>query len=484
MLHAAVAAAALLAAAWFLFVALRRIDFPFEHEWMEGAMADHVGRILAGERIYTPPAFEHVAFLYHPGYFYTCALLASAIGEGLLPLRLVSLLATCGSALTLFVMVRRDGNSMGGVVAAGVFLAGFSLTGCYFDVGRIDPLFTFLLLGGIRQTAASRGRPGIALAVLWFLAAWLTKQTAMVILPVAVLGLLPRGIWRALGFGLALAVVCGTAEWVLDVVHDGWFSYFNLTVPRSHRMEPQFLRLYFGHDLVPLGGAALLLSVFVWRAGDRATALLHLGWIAGCVLGSCLSRLHVGGAENVLIPVLAAAAAGCGLGYSRLDRLAGRPLCLLGQGIAVVQILALIGLPFVPVTPRFGVPVVPSENSRRAAELLLADVRGRPGPVFLPWHGYVARLAGKGPSAHVMAMDDVWRSHEPRAIERLDTALHDRLSTPPYPVVYVSDVQHNVLRPLWERAGYRVERVLDPQIAGYRHAVGSLLWPRVVLVKD
>ena len=69
-------------------------------------------------------------------------------------------------------------------------------------------------------------------------------------------------------------------------------------------------------------------------------------------------------------------------------------------------------------------------------------------------------------------------------IERLNTALHDRLSTPPYPVVYVSDVQHNVLRPLWERAGYRVERVLDPQIAGYRHAVGSLLWPRVVLVKD
>jgi hypothetical protein len=57
----------LFVAGFFLWVVGLRVGYPFELEWMEGAMADHVCRVLDGKLIYTAPAYDHVAFLYHPG---------------------------------------------------------------------------------------------------------------------------------------------------------------------------------------------------------------------------------------------------------------------------------------------------------------------------------------------------------------------------------------------------------------------------------
>jgi len=38
----------------YLWIALHRLDYPFDLEWMEGAGVDHVARILA-QRASTPP---------------------------------------------------------------------------------------------------------------------------------------------------------------------------------------------------------------------------------------------------------------------------------------------------------------------------------------------------------------------------------------------------------------------------------------------
>jgi len=39
----------------YLTVALLRVGYPFELEWMEGTIADHVRRILDGQPLYVPP---------------------------------------------------------------------------------------------------------------------------------------------------------------------------------------------------------------------------------------------------------------------------------------------------------------------------------------------------------------------------------------------------------------------------------------------
>src|SRR5437016_5947719 len=67
-----------------------RIGYPFELEWMEGAMVDHAARVRAGLPIYCAPTPEHVAFLYTPLLYQLGALVSLVTGQGFLALRLVS----------------------------------------------------------------------------------------------------------------------------------------------------------------------------------------------------------------------------------------------------------------------------------------------------------------------------------------------------------------------------------------------------------
>lgn len=454
---------------FFLWVVGQRIGYPYELEWMEGAMADHVVRVLDGKPIYTAPAYEHVAFLYHPGYFYVAGFVGLFTGPGFLALRLTSVLATLGSCFFVYRLIRRDGSVLGGWIGIGVFLASFSAAGCYYDVGRIDPLFTCLLLAGIERTRAAKTWRGLAVACFVFLLAWLTKQTALVIVPLVVLGCMPGGFRRAAVFGFAIAATCGVVEWILDMVHDGWLSYYTLELPRKHGILDQFYTAYWTHDVLPYGGAILLIGVYLRaRNTNRSRKYFHGAWIFGCVLGSFLSRLHIGGAANVLIPMIAGMSVACGLGF------AARPGSLAAL-LAVMQIVLLFLLPF------FGraIPTVPSPEARANAARLQAEVAAEPGAVFVPWHGYVATLAGKQPTAHTMAMDDVWRSGNVEVIEMLNTALRDRLSREPYPAVYIDDLNHPQLRDLLLGNSYAPDKAFRE--IELRLSVGPWLRPRVVM---
>ena len=456
-------------AGFFLWVVGQRIGYPYELEWMEGAMADHVARVLDGKPIYTAPTHEHVAFLYHPGFFYAAGFVGLFTGPGFLALRITSVLATLCSCFFVYRLIRRDGSVLGGWIGIGVFLASFSAAGCYYDIGRIDPLFTCLLLAGIERTRAAKTCRGLAVACFVFLLAWLTKQTALVILPIVVLGLMPGGFWRAVSFGIAIAATCGAVEWILDVVHDGWMSYYTLELPRKHGVLDEFLTAYWTHDVLPYAGAMLLFVGYLLAKSERRPRKhFHGAWIFGCVLGSFLSRLHIGGAANVLIPMIAGMSVACGLGF------AARPGPLTSL-LAVSQIVLLFLLPF------FGraVPTVPSPVLRGNADRLKAEIASESGAVFVPWHGYLATLAGKQPTAHAMAMDDVWRSGNVEVIEMLNTALRDRLSSEPFPVIYIDDVNHAQLRDLLLGNSYAPDPAFHeielPQ------PVGSPLWPRVVM---
>jgi 4-amino-4-deoxy-L-arabinose transferase-like glycosyltransferase len=124
-----------------------RLPYPFEIDWMEGAMVDQVRRIVAGQPIYVAPSTEFVPFLYPPGFFYLSALLTQIVGEGFLGLRLVSALSSVGVLVLIALVWRETGVRHLGVVAAGLFAATYRIGGTYFDVGRVDMLFLFLLLG-------------------------------------------------------------------------------------------------------------------------------------------------------------------------------------------------------------------------------------------------------------------------------------------------------------------------------------------------
>src|SRR5262245_60258037 len=73
LLDAAILAVAAYYLLAYLGVALARIGYPFELEWLEGQSLEEVRRLLAGQPIYAAPSLEFVASNYPPLYFVLAA---------------------------------------------------------------------------------------------------------------------------------------------------------------------------------------------------------------------------------------------------------------------------------------------------------------------------------------------------------------------------------------------------------------------------
>ncbi len=128
---------ALLFPAAYLGVAVLRLSYPFELEWLEGGCLDHVGRVLDGKKLYGPPSLEFVPFIYTPLYYYVAALVAGIVGFGFLPLRLVSFAASLGCLGCIYLVVRRETlDRFPAVLAACLFAATYRASGGWLDLAR------------------------------------------------------------------------------------------------------------------------------------------------------------------------------------------------------------------------------------------------------------------------------------------------------------------------------------------------------------
>ena len=418
-----VALAAVAAVALAVQVAMR-LAYPHELEWMEGAMVDHAERVRAGLDLYVAPTAQHVPFLYTPLLFWLGALVAAGIGPGFLPLRLLSLLGTGLCAWLVYRWVAREtGRRAPGVVAVGLFCAGYWYLQTWYDLARNDTLF----LAGVLATAAllrAGGRRAALLAAVAATLAFLAKQTALMTLPALAVGALLLDWRRGLLFVGATALLLGGTVLGYHLATDGWFTFYVFEMPGHHGVQGEYKRRFFTADLVPLlpsVGLALALCRQCWRTGARGEALFLAAFGGGAMLTSYLSRLHAGGFDNVLLPCFAA---GCVLAVVAAGTLAtarGR-----------IAALLLLGLQFalLAVDPRHlwthrplllgGGPRLPAAAHARASDELLAFLRTVPGPVLVPFHGYVAALAGKPGGAHAQAMFDLLQ-----ALPRLPTGEND-----------------------------------------------------------
>ena len=211
----------------YLFVALHRIGYPYELEWLEGGAVEIAGRVAHGQAIYVAPSIHYVPYPYTPLYFWITGTLARVTGVGFLPLRLVSLLSSLGAcALLVRIVWRETGDVVAGVVASGLFTATFVVSGAWLDIGRVDSLALFLLLAAVYRGRHAQGiSGGIVVGLLAFLA-FMTKQSALVAMaPVLVVLLVCR---RRVGVpALAtVAVLVVGSTYLLDASSHGWYGYY------------------------------------------------------------------------------------------------------------------------------------------------------------------------------------------------------------------------------------------------------------------
>ena len=441
--YALIAAAVLFVLA-FLGVAYARLDYPYELEWMEGGAVDHVMRVVSGEPLYVRPSLGFTPFIYTPLYFYVSGLASLATGVGFLPLRLVSVIASLGCMVLIFEFVRRESSSLyAGSVAAGLFAACFKIGGTWYDIGRADMLFLALALGAIYVLRFYPGTRGALCAALVGWLAFLSKQTALIVMAPLCLARLPKGGGSGrFTFPAVLAALVGGSTLVYNALSGGWFSYYIFDLPGRHALHFDMLPDVLTADLLfILPGMAFLGLIYVVNllAGRQYREFFfHALTAAGLIGAGVGARIHAGGYVNVLIPAFAGAAIYAGLGlHVLLERGGvsgglnplkdGRAAAPPGVFPALVALGLLAGLGQFWLLRYPPLEQVPGRADQAAGDALVALVTGIDGEVYIPYHGYLAVLAGKTTQAQGMALEDVFRSTDEDGRDALKAEIREAI---------------------------------------------------------
>jgi hypothetical protein len=422
----ATAVLALAPIAAYLWIALHRVGYPYELDWMEGGSVELAARVAAGHTLYAAPSLAFTGWTYTPLYYLVSAAVGSVIGIGFAALRLVSLIASLGVMATLgWIVARETGDRIAGLLAAGLFAATFRISGSWLDMGRVDSLFvalTMLTLARGRWTDSRRG--GIALGALAFLA-FFTKQSALMAVAPALLVLAVARPRAGLSALVTLAALLVVSTFALDAATGGWYRYYVLDElagqPWSQQTWLGFWRADLWRHLWPeilLLAAAAIVMARRWWAGGPPPGWFPLAYqgasIAGLIGAAWVSRLHVGGYLNVLIPAYAAVALGAGLAYGGL----------VGAGRGVAAVLALAAVAVQMATLAYPIAAqIPTAADRTAGRELISRLRTLPGPVLVLRHPWYATELGKGAFAQAEALGDVLRSADPRGAGVLRASL-------------------------------------------------------------
>ena len=124
VLRAALLAVALAFVACYLAIAFARFGYPYQLEWLEGGVLQHVARVLHGQSLYGPPSLRFTPYIYTPLYYVVGAGASRVLGLHLSTLRLVSIAASLVSLGAVYRLVWLESrNRWAAVVAAGALAA-------------------------------------------------------------------------------------------------------------------------------------------------------------------------------------------------------------------------------------------------------------------------------------------------------------------------------------------------------------------------
>ncbi len=396
----------------FVCLAVLRIRYPYELEWLEGGAVEHVARILAGEKLYVHPSADFIPFIYPPLYFYVASLVSKLTGLGFTPLRLVSFLSSLGSMLLVYLFVKRETrHRFAGFLAACLFAATFRLSGAWMDVARVDSLFLLLLLGSFYIVRFREGPKWYIVAGALVTLAFLTKQIALAAAVPVMLYTVLVDRRRSMWFIAAAILPPASSLLALDALHGGFFRYYIVDLPRQHAIVKRYALSFWTIDLgLPLSIALILAILYLYvqhLRGRRVQFLFYLCAASGAVGGSWISKMHQGSYSNALLPAYAVIAVLFGLGlHTAWELIRREPLRRYPFAetlLIIAGIIQFAGLAYNPAKQ------VPTQRDRRAGDMLVETLSQSEGDIFIPFHPYYASMAGKRGCAHHMAMRDVLR---------------------------------------------------------------------------
>lgn len=397
----------------YIWIVVNRINYPFELEWIEGGMVDHVHQLLNGALIYQAPGIDFVPFLYSPLYYYIAACAAMIFGEGFFPLRLVSFAASLISLTSIFLIVKAETKNLWvAAVSTGLFIAAFRVTGAWLDIARVDSLYLALLLLFIYFTMGKKTPLFAVITGLISALAMLTKQTAIfTYMPVIIV--LARWNWRyALSVLCVTGIIVGGATLIFDYLSYGWYSYFTIDLMGNQVWIYYAFITFWSEDFfnnLPVASIFGLIFFVIIYQTDRTKFYQWLAIFLGALTGSFLTRVKGGGYDNVLLPLYAVMAILFGMGLNDLLRQREIRLSISGSWAANITLLACLMQFAILLYNPFA--QIPSAADKAAGYKFVELISNVDGEVYLPDHGYLSTLAGKSTYAHHIAVWDTLRGN-------------------------------------------------------------------------
>jgi len=428
MLRLALTASALFYVVLYIIIALVRLRHPFALDWLEEAMLDQVRRVVEGQALYAKPSLEYVPFFYTPLFFYVVAVVTKVFGLNFFSLHLVSVLASFGCLCMIFLFVKKETNSaFAGIVAMGLFAATYRISADWFDFGRVDSLFLFLLLVSVYLLRFGIGWRSQVAAGVFAVLSFLTKQTALLVFVPLILASIALHKRKSFVFIGTLVALTSVSFLLLNSTSDGWFAYYFLLATKHPFAQPphDLPSLYLLFSFLPVAWIALVYYLYKRISEQRKdTGFFYLFVALGMITASVVSRLHSGGYLNAFIPAYALLAIFVGLATARL------PASIMPEQKGKLLIIMCVYLFLLWQFAHLFYDtknLIPSEDDRAIGEQTLALIASIPGEVFVPTHNFLPSLVGKKTHANIVAVWDIFRAEDHQVAKQLKRELVDAI---------------------------------------------------------
>jgi 4-amino-4-deoxy-L-arabinose transferase-like glycosyltransferase len=465
--------------ALFLYTISLRIPYPFELEWMEGAFLTQSLWLLKGNQLYVEPTIDFIPFLYTPLYTWLSTALMYVLGVGFWQARLVSVASSIGSAVMVYMIVKRlNGGRDASLIAAGLFLAGYGVTGFYYDVIRVDNLLMFMAAIGFYFAFISDSKRHVVLSALFLSLSFFSKQTGLFYLTgMGFYYLVNKDFNNFLFYCLVCFFFVVIPVIYLHYSTQGWFTFYTYNVIDSYYFIPSFINRLFIPDLTNRFPflTILTLGYFAYLATKKGRQrgmgnLLNICVVIGIVT-SFLMRNKEGGVANCLIPMLffETILAGTMIGNSDLVK---SP-----KVKSMVMVLLLAQFYVFKYNPKY---FVPNQADLETGKKILEYMKSQDDSVWLLDHAYYPVMVGRKPKPHNQALHDVWRTDKPVALSIKRMLEEKKFSK----IIRSYQKNYDRLQNYIHQNYYQAELLLPPDDLSFYPKAGYLVRPQYIFLPN
>jgi hypothetical protein len=392
-----------------LYVAVRRLLYPYDLDFIEDNMLMQAIQVSLGKPVYVPPNADFVPQVYMPFYTLLSGWIFKFITPSYLPMRLLSYSATILTAIMIFLLSRKISSNISiAFCAAILFLAGYHTTGGWDDLARVDALYIMLTLAGIALVVYGKeNRFQLALGGFVFALAFLTKQNGLFFAIVVAIYLAFTTRWNTLDFAIPFIVVSALTILDLDQISKGWFSIYVFKIAYLSPIDFQRVVTTLKDDFFDAMIGLTVLFVFAvvslfWHEGGKKALTESWNWFIGAALIiSIAGRASVGGNRNNLMPAYTFLCLAPGLAAREMLRWRDCWQVRARYGLFLLIIIQFLLTSFIPKYP-FG--FIPTSAMKKEGDRLIQHIASLHGPVLVLMHPYYAFLAGKKPAVDIQML--------------------------------------------------------------------------------